>query len=124
MTEQPTTPPPAGRTPTLGRGLGRWSAHIDGDLPPTEPYQPPTRTRPPGGWPKTGNLGATARLEDDELPVTVPARPYADVRLARGQHPDRVAQFLAFDHAALARSMAAAAATIARAARAIGWFRR
>lgn len=111
-------PVPHRPMPRLGRGAC-WSAHpdLDGIVPPAEPYQPPPRTRPAGGWPKTGNLGATARLADDEHPFTVPARPYADARANRGQHPDRVAQLL--------RDGAWTAPARRRwFARAIGWFRR
>ena len=78
MTEQPTgpsEPAPSRPMPRLGRG-GRWSAHLDRPIPPTEPYQPKPRTRPAGGWAKTGDVGATARLGDDEQPVMVEARPY------------------------------------------------
>jgi hypothetical protein len=77
VTEQPTTPPElAGRPmPRLGVGV-RWGAHLDKPIPPTEPYKPPARRRPTGGWPKTGDVGASAHLADDEQPVTVPARAY------------------------------------------------
>lgn len=116
MTEQPTTPPPAGRTPTLGRGVC-WSAHpdFDGPIPPAEPWQPPARRRPPGGWPKEGRLGASTQLVDDEHPVTVPACPYADVQ------SDRVGQALA-----TADTDADDEPTwvVYLFGRAIGWFRR
>lgn len=88
MTE-PTTPEPSARPmPRLGRG-GRWGAHIDGALPPAQPYTPPARPRPTS-WPKTGSVGATAHLAADEEPVTVPARPYASPEVPRTVDPPRM----------------------------------
>lgn len=81
MTEQPTpqepSPTPSRPMPRLGKGV-RWGAHLDSPIPPTEPYKPKPRTRPAGGWPKTGNVGASTQLGEDEQPVTVPAQPYDD----------------------------------------------
>ncbi|MGW3992396.1 hypothetical protein ACWEF6_02800 [Amycolatopsis sp. NPDC004772] len=120
MTEQPTTSPPAGRTPTLGHGLGRWSAHIDGELLPTEPYQPPPRHRSAAGWPKPGTVGASTCLNDDEEPATVPARPYADARPNRGEQ-DRVGQLLVTADTEPDERPVWVAYLFGRA---IGWFRR
>lgn len=117
-----------------GRG-GRWSAHIEGGMPPTEPYKPPKRPRPVTGWPKTGTVGASTTLDADEEPVTVPGRPYADARRNSGQHPDRVAQTMHALHSMVpTEAQAAAIQAVHHAvsnavhrdllARAIGWFRR
>jgi hypothetical protein len=88
-------------------------------LPPTEPYQPPTdRRRPRVGWPTTGTTGAKQTMDvDTELPAPLPARPYADVHLTRGQQLDRIGQLLT-----VAGAEARAAGSLI--ARAIGWFRR
>jgi hypothetical protein len=90
MTEQPTTPePPPRPLPSLGRG-GRWGAHLDRPIPRTEPYQPKPRPRPAGGWPKTGDVGASAQLADDEEPVTVPARPYGEANSQSGSNLEQL----------------------------------
>jgi hypothetical protein len=88
VTEQPATSPEPIRQSAFptGRG-GRWGAHLDSPLPSTEPYQPKPRTRPAAGWPKTGDVGASATLGADEEPVTVPARAYASAEVAEGEVP-------------------------------------
>lgn len=111
MTEQPTTPPPAGRTPTLGRG---WSAHpdLDGPIPPAEPWKPPAdRARPATGWSTNVTVGASTQLTADEHPVTVPARPYADGGWIRADE-------------ALAEVDEEPTWVVYLFGRAIGWFRR
>lgn len=92
-----------------------WSAL---GVPVAEPYQPPGERRP-GGWPKTGIVGAKASLGDDEHPVTVGARPY---RLARVAGPEPTeAQTVAVRVVHDAIDDAVHRGLLARA---IGWFRR
>lgn len=84
------TPPPvpARPMPRLRKSV-HWGAHIiEGELPAVaQPYQPPAREKRPSGWPKTGNVGATAQLGDDEEPVSIPARPYASSTVEKVADP-------------------------------------